>query len=115
MTSLILQKNIRDPLYGHTAASFETALKEKLKNRVETAYFFGSYGTDAFNADSDIDLILIKQTDVSFFERAIEFLDLLDIVPCIDILVYTPEEFHRLTADPSPGFWQSVVATLRIL
>lgn len=41
------------------------------------------------------------------------FSDLLDIVPRMDILVYTPAEFEDLLADPSPGFWRSAVASLR--
>jgi hypothetical protein len=39
--------------------------------------------------------------------------DLLDLFPGLDILVYTPREFEKLTSDPSPGFWKSAVAEMR--
>lgn len=113
--SAILEKNSRDPLYGYSVASFLATLKEKLHNRVQAAYLFGSFNTNEFHADSDIDLIIVKYTDLHFLERATEFFDLLDIVPTMYILVYTPDEFKRLTSEPSPGFWQSVVATIQPL
>jgi len=31
----------------------------------------------------------------------------------MDVLVYMPEEFEQLTTEPPPGFWTSVVASLR--
>jgi len=62
---------------------------------------------------SDLDLILVTPTSRPFVQRPLEFADLLDIVPRIDILVYTPEELEQLTRDPSPGFWRSVTSTWR--
>jgi len=50
---------------------------------------------------------------VPFLERAKDFFDLLDIAPAIDILVYTPEEFQKLTENPSVGFWTSVVREMK--
>jgi len=105
--------NTRDPLGGKSKAAFEEALKKALEGRVDAAYIFGSYGTKAFNRDSDVDLFLVLRTEKSFLERGIDFYDVLDLAPSIDLLVYTPEEFERLTNDPSPGFWESAVATLR--
>ena len=79
------------------------------------AYVFGSYGTPEFGPDSDVDLILVARTEAPFVERALEYPELFDLVPDLDLLVYTPEEFEALTAEPSPGFWTSVVASLRRL
>jgi hypothetical protein len=31
----------------------------------------------------------------------------------MDLLVYAPQEFEKLTGDPSPGFWVSAVASMR--
>ncbi len=109
----ILVWNTRDPLRGRTADEFERALKEKLAGRVEQAWLFGSWGTNDFGHDSDIDLMLVVNTDKPFLERARDFFDIMDLVLEMDLLVYTPDEFQTLTSDPSPGFWASAVASMK--
>jgi predicted nucleotidyltransferase len=111
----VIVRNDRDPLFGMSRERFEARLSDALSARVLEAYFFGSYAMEALGPDSDIDLIIVSRTDKSFIERASDYADLLDIVPSMDILVYTPEEFHDLTVNPTPGFWESVVASLRKL
>jgi uncharacterized protein len=111
----VIVRNERDPLFGMSMQRFEERLGEALAGRATEAYFFGSYGSPDFGPDSDIDLIIVVETDKPFIQRSLDFADLLDIVPSMDILVYTPDEFRGLTEDPSPGFWQSVVASLRVL
>lgn len=108
----ILIKSELDPLYGMNAAEVLKKLKRKLTGKVEKAYYFGSFNTPAFNRKSDIDLILINNTKTAFVERPIEYLEIMDIVPNIDILVYTQTEFDKLTRNPSPGFWKNVVKSL---
>ena len=46
---------------------------------------------------SDLDLVIIKQTDARFLDRVAEVLDLIVQTVGMDILVYTPEEFKELT------------------
>ncbi len=103
----------RDPLFGRTRTEFETALSTALEGRVISAWFFGSYGMPSFSDHSDIDVILVTETDLPFPLRNREFEDILDIVPSMDILVYTPDEFERLTHQPTAGFWRSVTAGMR--
>lgn len=105
--------NTRDPLGGLTPAQFEAELQTRLVGRVEAAYLFGSYATPKFDRDSDVDLILVVRTAKPFLDRSLDFTDIQDLVPSMDLLVYTPEEFAALTSDPSPGFWTSAVASLR--
>lgn len=109
----ILVWNTRDPLRGRSVSEFELALKEKLAGRVEQAWLFGSWGTDEFGKDSDVDLMLVVNTDKPFLERARDFFDVMDLVLEMDLLVYTPDEFDTLTRNPSPGFWASAVASLK--
>jgi predicted nucleotidyltransferase len=108
-----LVRSHRDPLYGFTTQELEQWLAKKLEGRVTAAYLFGSLGTGRFGAWSDIDLMVVAAADLPFVERASAFDDLRDRVPSLQILVYTPEEFRRLTERPTVGFWQSVVSTLR--
>lgn len=105
--------NTRHPLSGRTPEQFEAEARSLLAGRVEAAYIFGSYGTKIFGRDSDLDMMLVTRTDKRFVDRALDFTDLMDLVPDMDLLVYTPEEFERLTNDPSPGFWTSAVRSLK--
>ncbi len=111
----ILVRNDRDPLAGLSRTRFEDKLRTALSGRVSEAWLFGSYVSGEFGNDSDIDLILIAETDEPFQSRSFAFADLLDIGPRMDILVYTPDEFRSLVSDPSPGFWTSVASSLRRL
>jgi len=57
---------------------------------------FGSLARGNVGAWSDIDLILVKDTDKRFLDRLDEFYRA--VVPriAVDALVYTPEEFAQL-------------------
>ncbi|MFH2114935.1 MAG: nucleotidyltransferase domain-containing protein [Spirochaetota bacterium] len=112
-TSGILVWNTRDPLRGLTPEHFELALREKLQGRVDQAWLFGSWGSKDFGRDSDVDLLLVVQTDKPFLERARDYFDVMDLALEMDLLVYTPEEFKSFTDEPSPGFWTSVVASMK--
>lgn len=112
----VLVKYVRSSLL--TADNIE-AVKDRLKSaligRVEKAYLFGSVADGTFKIDSDVDLILIKDSSLPFVQRGIEFLDLFDIHPEIDILVYSQAEFDRQLARPGSGFWRSVEKSMRRL
>ena len=59
-------------------------------------FLFGSYATGKANEDSDIDLLVIKDTLEPRHKRSIEMQRLLkgSKLP-VDILVYTNDEFER--------------------
>jgi predicted nucleotidyltransferase len=59
-------------------------------------FLFGSYATGQANEDSDIDLLVIKDTLEPKFKRSIEIQRLLigSKLP-VDIVVYTNEEFEK--------------------
>ena len=62
----------------------------------ERIIVFGSMATGQTHSWSDIDLVIIKQTSLPFFQRLREVRRLLQPRVGTDILVYTPEEFERL-------------------
>lgn len=65
----------------------------------QKAILFGSLARGEVGPWSDIDLILVKDTDKRFLERLDEFYgQVLPDVP-VDALVYTPEEFARLSRE----------------
>ena len=54
---------------------------------------FGSYATGHPTPDSDLDLLLIMDTDLARYKRATPIRLLFQPAPCaMEILVYTPEE-----------------------
>ncbi|RIL11824.1 MAG: nucleotidyltransferase domain-containing protein [Proteobacteria bacterium] len=101
----------RDPMHGLTKDELVSKLRLKLSGRVNEAYFFGSITTDEMKTTSDVDMIIVQETSLPFFERVSEFEDLYDLVPGIDLIIYTPQEFKSLVEDPTPGFWRSVART----
>jgi predicted nucleotidyltransferase len=108
----ILIRNTRDPLFSFSREEVEDYLKTALRGRAEAAYLFGSFVRDELCPESDIDVMIVTETDLSFPVRGRIFEDLRDRLPSLEILVYTPAEFASLTADPSPGFWSSAAADM---
>lgn len=57
---------------------------------------FGSFARGDYHALSDVDMLIIKETDQSFIERIGDVLALCDYSIPLEPLVYTPEEFERM-------------------
>ncbi len=62
----------------------------------EKIMLFGSFARGSVEAWSDVDMIIIKDTDKPFLERMKEVFLLLRPRAGLDVLVYTPEEFANL-------------------
>ncbi|MCH8127498.1 nucleotidyltransferase domain-containing protein [candidate division KSB1 bacterium] len=62
----------------------------------EKVYLFGSYARNEVDDVSDIDLVVIKETHESFFDRIRNVIKILQIDRAIDILVYTPGEYEDM-------------------
>lgn len=63
---------------------------------------FGSCANKKMKWDSDLDLFIEMDTDVSFVDRALNIRNLFDNIPCpLDIVVYTPEEVAYWREIPS--------------
>lgn len=60
---------------------------------------FGSLAAGETERWSDIDLVIVKETGRKFLDRIREVLELLRPEVGVDILVYTPDEFDRLTQE----------------
>ncbi len=73
-------------------------IKELLvkKYNPEKIILFGSYSNGKNTNDSDIDLLIVKNTDESFHKRSAEVrLILRNFNTPIDVLVITPKEFSK--------------------
>lgn len=60
---------------------------------------FGSLAEGAPRLWSDIDIVVVRETDKNFIERAMEIQRKFDSNVGVDLLVYTPEEFEHLCAE----------------
>ncbi|HBX50484.1 MAG: hypothetical protein A2275_01350 [Bacteroidetes bacterium RIFOXYA12_FULL_35_11] len=62
----------------------------------EKIILFGSYATGRYNEDSDLDLIIVKDSNLPKHKRNIEIRRLFYgyLVP-MDIKIYTPQEFQQ--------------------
>ena len=63
---------------------------------------FGSFARGDDHGLSDVDLLIVKETDRPFVERIGEVLALCDTVLPIEPLVYTPEELARMIEEGNP-------------
>lgn len=84
----------RENLKSQSKDSLLSALSAKLLDRVQAAYVFGSLAKGTCTPTSDIDLILVTQTPLEFTKRALDFQDLREVFPRLDLFVYTPQEFE---------------------
>lgn len=89
------------------AAALRSSLRQVLEGRVSEAWIFGSFAQGEATKASDVDLLVVAETERPFWERPRLFDDLYEIHPRLDLLVYTPGEMERMMEDDSP-FWRSV-------
>ena len=62
----------------------------------EKVILFGSFARGEQADESDLDLVVVKRTDLPFWKRVIEVRKLLRPRVAVDVLVYTPEEIDQL-------------------
>ena len=67
---------------------------------VEKVSLFGSYARGSADLFSDLDILVIMNTDKPFIERSGEIHSLLALSVDADVLCYTPEEFRRMRDTP---------------
>lgn len=59
----------------------------------EKIILFGSLATGEVHEWSDIDLAIIKETDLNYFDRLFEFKKILRSKLATDVFIYNPKEF----------------------
>lgn len=68
----------------------------------EQVILFGSYARDEATDDSDVDLLIIADSDLPRFKRSRELYTLFRPHPfSMDLLVYTPQEIERGKHSPA--------------
>jgi predicted nucleotidyltransferase len=75
-----------------------------------TAYVYGSVARGENDDESDVDLVLIRRTDLPFFDRIREVMEIVVPLGRADVVVYTPDELHEMVEVRENAFLQDVVA-----
>jgi predicted nucleotidyltransferase len=65
----------------------------------EKVILFGSFCSGDVDEWSDLDLVIVKETQASFLDRIRQVLELLKPQVGLDPLVYTPDEFEQLSRE----------------
>jgi HEPN domain-containing protein/predicted nucleotidyltransferase len=74
----------------------------------ETIILFGSAARGDTDEYSDLDLIVIKQSNKRFVERLVEVTAYLPRDTAVDVLVYTPQEFQAMQEEGNPFIEQAL-------
>lgn len=74
---------------------------------------FGSRASGDHDEYSDVDVIIVYDTDKKFLDRLAELYTSWSLPRAVDILAYTPQEFELMLADTA--FLQDVVSTGKVL
>ena len=89
-------------------------LREILRGRAREAYLIGSHAAGTADRDSDVDLILVCDTRLSWPERAQEF-DLFPRLENLNLVIYTTAEWENMREVHSPFLWQASQNWARLL
>ena len=65
----------------------------------EQIIVFGSFCSGELSEWSDLDLVIVKETQSPFLDRIRRVLELLRPQVGLDVLVYTPDEFEQLSRE----------------
>jgi uncharacterized protein len=68
----------------------------------EKIILFGSAARGDYTAESDLDVVVVMESDKNFFERTYEVMRRCRVDMPLDLLVYTPEEFESMVERQNP-------------
>ena len=71
---------------------------------------YGSVARGTQDEHSDVDLVLIRETSLPFFERIREVFDLVFALGKTDLLIYTEDEYRDIVAGAGRYFLKDVFA-----
>lgn len=81
----------------------------------EKIILFGSRATGRSGPDSDIDLLIIKDTPDSYFDRIKKIVPLFRGMPSIDVFIATPREFDQAVSDNRYFLTREILPKSRVL
>ncbi|MFQ6043385.1 MAG: nucleotidyltransferase domain-containing protein [Candidatus Poribacteria bacterium] len=83
--------------------------------KLQRVIVFGSYARGDYDQYSDLDIIIVCDTQLPFVERFREFHQLFQLPIAIEPLVYTPQEFEGMVKRENPFITQALEYGIDIL
>lgn len=74
------------------------------------AYVYGSVVRGQQEEWSDVDLVLVRNTERGFFDRIREVMAMVSELGAVDLLIYTPDELKELVEKRKNAFLADVLA-----
>lgn len=103
-------------LKNRSKEEFIAELKNHFNSHALEVYIFGSFFSEEFNADSDLDILVVTNTNLKFHERYQIFPEISQFLNQekaeFDLIIYTPLEFQKLIEEgknSKVGFWVNFV------
>ena len=97
-----------------TPQEIDQVVKELVSYGPEKIILFGSAARGDMDEYSDLDVLVVKRTEVRFLERLVEAASYITLRRHVDVFVYTPEEFRDMVEDGNP-FIESALRGGRIV
>ena len=85
------------------------------KYKPEKILLFGSLATGLAGENSDIDLVIIKETKKRPLERKKELMNLVQPPIATDFFIYTPKEFEKSRMEKRPFFTNEIEGKAKVL
>jgi predicted nucleotidyltransferase len=83
----------------------------RTKSDVLEVYAFGSFARGAIGPTSDLDLLVVRRTEIPYHDRGDDLRRDSRLAVRVDLVVVTPEEFT--SSLPSNSFGRSILASAR--
>ena len=83
---------------------------ERYRRLFVRAYVYGSVAGGTEDRYSDVDLIIVRRTSATFFDRIKEIMELRKEFGAADIMIYTPDELEAMLAGPGRWFIKNSIA-----
>lgn len=80
-----------------------------------SVYLFGSWGRGTADAYSDVDLVVIADSERPFVERFRDFPAVFRLPFPIELLVYRPQEFDAMRRNENPFIGEVLRSGLKVL
>ena len=75
----------------------------------QDAYIFGSVARGTEDEYSDVDIIMVRNTALPFFDRIREIMNLRRMLGSADLMIYTPDEIVTMLDEPGRYFIKDAI------
>ena len=90
------------------SSNIDRVVRGLMAYQPEKIILFGSAARGDADEYSDLDIIIVKNTDTRFVQRLVDVTAFLPLDLAIDVFVYTPEELEAMAEEGNPFIEQAL-------